>query len=173
MKVFSYTVIGLLVSFGLFTFARMVARPPPESMTKEYQEMTNEYLRVRIHSYPFPCQASSTLSRHITSRKHTADNDVCYRTKMQNQSPAYPPKATPAKVMCKASPKSPSRQHTLFRSKHHPLHRFQMNSNPATTPHCDDAECQFPFPLLFTDATATAPIERLCIRVAGAVMMGR
>jgi hypothetical protein len=26
----------------------MMARPPPATMTKEYQEMTNEYLKVRI-----------------------------------------------------------------------------------------------------------------------------
>jgi cytochrome c oxidase subunit 4 len=54
MKIFSYTVIGLIVSFGIFTFAHSMARPPPATMTKEYQEKTNEYLRVRILSYPLP-----------------------------------------------------------------------------------------------------------------------
>jgi cytochrome c oxidase subunit 4 len=47
-KVLSYTLIGVAVSFGIFAFARMMARPPPATMTKEYQEMTNEYLKVRI-----------------------------------------------------------------------------------------------------------------------------
>jgi hypothetical protein len=47
MKVFSYTVVGLLVAFGLFTFTRSMAKPPPKTMNKEYQEMTNEFLRVR------------------------------------------------------------------------------------------------------------------------------
>jgi cytochrome c oxidase subunit 4 len=60
MKIFSYTMIGLLVSFGLFAFARMMARPPPATMTKEYQEMTNEYLKVRFLLYTLP------LYSHIT-----------------------------------------------------------------------------------------------------------
>jgi cytochrome c oxidase subunit 4 len=56
-KIFGYTIIGLLISFGVFTFARMMARPPPATMTKEYQEKTNEYLRVRtpyLHSHKSP-----------------------------------------------------------------------------------------------------------------------
>lgn len=47
-KIFGYTIVGILVSLGLFTFAHIMAKPPPRSMTQEYQEMTNEYLRVRI-----------------------------------------------------------------------------------------------------------------------------
>jgi cytochrome c oxidase subunit 4 len=57
MKIFGYTIIALLVSLGLFTFTRMMARPPPATMTKEYQEMTNEYLRVR---YPLHTLTLST-----------------------------------------------------------------------------------------------------------------
>lgn len=53
LKVFAYTMIGVAASFGLFTFVRFFARGDAKTMTKEYQEATNEYLRVRIqHSFP-------------------------------------------------------------------------------------------------------------------------
>ena len=38
--------LGVGVSFVLFMLVRSQARAPPETMTKEYQEMTNEYLKV-------------------------------------------------------------------------------------------------------------------------------
>jgi len=39
--------MGVGISLGLFAIIRMFARPAPSTMTKEYQEMTNEYLKVR------------------------------------------------------------------------------------------------------------------------------
>jgi len=46
LKVFAYTMIGVAASFGVFTFVRFFARGDAKTMTKEYQEATNEYLRV-------------------------------------------------------------------------------------------------------------------------------
>lgn len=50
-KVAGYTIAGVLVSFALFAGARSFAKGPPATMTKEYQEASNEYLLVR---YPLP-----------------------------------------------------------------------------------------------------------------------
>ena len=45
---FLYTGIGLAVSAALFLAIHSLARPPPKTMTKEWQEATNEYLKVGI-----------------------------------------------------------------------------------------------------------------------------
>ncbi|KAK5171517.1 hypothetical protein LTR04_002408 [Oleoguttula sp. CCFEE 6159] len=43
--ILAYTAIGVGVSAVLFFVARYNARPAPKTMTREYQEMTNEYLK--------------------------------------------------------------------------------------------------------------------------------
>jgi cytochrome c oxidase subunit 4 len=47
-RVFLYSGIGLAISAVVFLVIHSFARPPPRSMTKEWQEATNEYLKVRI-----------------------------------------------------------------------------------------------------------------------------
>ncbi|KAK1761303.1 cytochrome c oxidase polypeptide 5, mitochondrial [Echria macrotheca] len=44
-KVAAYTFIGLAASFVIFATIRAFAGPPPASMTKEWQEASNEYLK--------------------------------------------------------------------------------------------------------------------------------
>ncbi|KEF54906.1 cytochrome c oxidase subunit 4 [Exophiala aquamarina CBS 119918] len=44
-KVFLYTMAGVGISVALFYAIHSFARPPPRSMTKEWQEATNEYLK--------------------------------------------------------------------------------------------------------------------------------
>jgi len=44
-KVLLYVVYGLLASSALFGITRYFARPPPRTMTKEWQEASNEYLK--------------------------------------------------------------------------------------------------------------------------------
>jgi len=45
MKVFGWTAVGVGVSFVVFFIIRSFAGPPPSTMTKEWQEATNEYLK--------------------------------------------------------------------------------------------------------------------------------
>jgi Cytochrome c oxidase subunit IV len=45
-QVFLYSAIGCAISVALFMFIHSFARPPPRTMTKEWQEATNEYLKV-------------------------------------------------------------------------------------------------------------------------------
>ncbi|KAK4250167.1 cytochrome c oxidase [Corynascus novoguineensis] len=46
-KVALYTAIGLGFSLLLFAGIRSFAKPPPHTMTKEWQEATNEYLKAQ------------------------------------------------------------------------------------------------------------------------------
>ena len=93
--VFTYTMAGLGVAFLLMWFARSMARPPPSTMTKEWQEQTNEYLKV----FPpiIPIFASTTLIGLCT-----------IRNKRPNQSPASHQKATRAMDRSRASQRSHS-----------------------------------------------------------------
>ncbi|KAF8468334.1 cytochrome c oxidase subunit IV family [Kalaharituber pfeilii] len=44
-KVFLYTMYGIVASAITFIAIRQFARPPPKTMTREWQEKTNEYLK--------------------------------------------------------------------------------------------------------------------------------
>ncbi|KAL2018626.1 hypothetical protein VTK56DRAFT_529 [Thermocarpiscus australiensis] len=46
-KVALYTAVGLGVSFIIFATVRSFAKPAPRTMTKEWQEATNEYLKAQ------------------------------------------------------------------------------------------------------------------------------
>lgn len=49
-RVFLYSGIGIAISVALFLVIHSFARPPPKTMTKEWQEATNEYLKVHTKS---------------------------------------------------------------------------------------------------------------------------
>ncbi|KAK0634789.1 cytochrome c oxidase subunit IV family [Bombardia bombarda] len=46
-KVALYTAVGVGLSFVIFAALRSFAKPPPSTMTKEWQEETNEYLKAQ------------------------------------------------------------------------------------------------------------------------------
>jgi cytochrome c oxidase subunit 4 len=48
-----YTGLGLAVSAAIFLAIHSFSRPPPKTMTKEWQEATNEYLKVRDLTFAF------------------------------------------------------------------------------------------------------------------------
>lgn len=66
-RVWLYTGIGVAVSAALFLLVHSFARPPPRTMTKEWQEATNEYLKVRVQ-ISFRTSEHSDLAVCFTAR---------------------------------------------------------------------------------------------------------
>ena len=64
-KIFYWTSAAVGLSVVLFVIIRMFARDPPKTMTQEYQEMTNEYLKVRAFDTTRGFQLWKTLSSRV------------------------------------------------------------------------------------------------------------
>ena len=101
--IFKYVSIAVGISFILFAFTRSMARPAPKTMNAQYQEMTNEYLRVRQKILPLISQpylfgpiASTSILLDYANVHHL------HRTKTQNRLPVSPQKATRGREWCKA-----------------------------------------------------------------------
>lgn len=91
-KVFVYTILGVVAAGALFGFTRYFAGPPPRTMNKEWQEATDEYMKV---SMPYPsqllpvCRSSAPLGqRPIHKHAHEHPTDTLYhrRRTRSNQS---------------------------------------------------------------------------------------
>lgn len=87
-KVFLYTAIGVGVSLALFATLRAFAKPAPYTMTKEWQEATNEYLKVRNRNLS-EIQLASPVTNMLLSRN---------RAKTPTPLPVSRPRATLARA---------------------------------------------------------------------------
>lgn len=93
-KVALYTAVGVLASFVIFATMRSFAGPAPSTMTKEYQEQSNEFLRVRTTLHFDPIFSSETRVSELTLS----------RPKKPNPSPVSHPRATVERVWCSRRP---------------------------------------------------------------------
>ena len=87
-RVFAYTMAGVAAAGALFAFSRYFARPPPHTMNKEYQEASDEYLKVRS-THPFGNNRDPSLDR---DEMHNVTNEhlLFHRVKMLSQSLVFP-----------------------------------------------------------------------------------
>jgi hypothetical protein len=74
-------------SLVIFLATHHMANPPPSTLTKEWEEATNEYFKVRCD------EAESRLSMLTILST--------YRRTRSNPSPAYHPQATKARARCR------------------------------------------------------------------------
>jgi hypothetical protein len=90
MQIFKYTMIGVLVSVGLFYFTRMFARGPPKTMSAEWQEASNAYMKVRFVHILLPGNSSDsrTILTPHTEREHRT-HYRCFLRRLQR--PRYGP----------------------------------------------------------------------------------
>lgn len=68
--------LGIGISCVLFVAIRMFARPAPKTMTAQYQEMSNEYLKVRhtnqhARGIALPILSSIALTRLFNQNQKT------------------------------------------------------------------------------------------------------
>lgn len=90
-KVAMYTALAVGVSFALFAGMRSFAGPAPHTMTREWQEASNEYLKVRRHP----------LNLHLTRALLTYQ----FRAKDPTPSPVSRPRATRARARSSRLPR--------------------------------------------------------------------
>ena len=84
-KVFRLTMYGVLASLAIFLATRSFARGPPRTMTKEYQEATNEYMKVcQIH--PTNGHGLIMLIQFLSGTQHRA-NHWCLQRGLRWQGP--------------------------------------------------------------------------------------
>ena len=75
-----YVMLGVGASGVLFGTARFFARGKPATMTKEYQEATNDYLKVCIHCELAGCShAVDARTRTNNVKKRNANNPPHHR----------------------------------------------------------------------------------------------
>lgn len=97
--VFRYTMLGIGVSFLIFWAIRTQARPAPRTMNAQYQEMTNEYLRVRHNHVDIEMPQAS----RAPPLNRLFSDSLYHRTKRLNLSAVYRPKVIRGREWCRAS----------------------------------------------------------------------
>lgn len=98
-RVFWGVAASVAASLGIFATVRMFAGPAPETMTKEYQEASNEFLKV---CYPTFLPVAAKEHRHPVDQWLTSSS----RTKNPTPSPVSLPRATPARAWSSLLPRA-------------------------------------------------------------------
>ena len=96
--------IGLGASFVLFYTIHSQSRPPPGTMNKEYQEMSNEYLKV-CPKHTSNLMGISFAAQLFIYLKPASELLIAFwwnRAKIPNPSPVMRLKTTRAKAWCRA-----------------------------------------------------------------------
>ena len=114
-KVFAYTAIGMSVGVVIYFATHHFAGGPPPTMTKEWQEATNKYMKVRV------TKRSTVIALMLCAYIL----DVCRRTR-SSLSLVSQAKATQDQAWCKAS--LPRRTHSN-RLQNLILRRLQLLRN--------------------------------------------
>lgn len=117
---FLYTMLGVAAAGVIFGVTRAFARGPPSTLNKEWQEATNEYVKVSIASRA--CTAlpmardsrtgETRLHRHSSSLQYT-DTFMTYRRRRLNPSLSPVTRTTRALDTCKARRNQRSKPYRL------------------------------------------------------------
>jgi hypothetical protein len=104
MKIFMYVMAAIGATGVIFGAARFFARGQPATMTKEYQEASNEYLKVckphEIHRGP---RVRRAYMRNHDIKKCDTNNTSHHRASTSSPSLVSHPRATSAPAWSRAS----------------------------------------------------------------------
>lgn len=104
MKIFMYVMVALGATGVLFGTARFFARGQPATMTKEYQEASNEYLKVcKPHDFRRDPRARGAYLRNHDIKERDTDNTSHLRALTSSPSLVSHPRATMAPAWSRAS----------------------------------------------------------------------
>jgi len=105
MKIFMYVMAAIGATGVLFGTARFFARPPPATMTKEYQEASNEYLKVCTSDEINGCVRAMTSAYTCSNDIKRRDANKTSHNRVLTPSPSLVshPRATPAPARSRAS----------------------------------------------------------------------
>lgn len=107
MKIFMYVMAAIGVTGVIFGAARYFARGKPATMTKEYQEASNEYLKVCLYCSRFGCShADGAYTRPNGFQELDANMSLHYRARTSSPSLVSRPPATSAPEWSRASPRA-------------------------------------------------------------------
>ena len=104
-----YVMAALGVTGVIFGTARFFARGTPATMTKEYQEASNEYLKVCTHCPRRRCVRIGACTRPHGFQEREANMTSHYRARTSSPSPVSHPPATAAPEWSRASPRASKR----------------------------------------------------------------
>ena len=84
--IFWYTAIAVGISGVIFFLIRSQARPAPGTMNQQYQEMTNEYLKVDNSTFPYYLNHTNLLLQNQKTEPISGVSSEGYTGKGQVQS---------------------------------------------------------------------------------------
>ena len=162
-----YVMLGVGASGVLFGTARFFARGKPATMTKEYQEASNEYLKVCIN---FGKERSRNIAITRTQcrveEEHGANLIAYYRARRSSLSPVSPPRATSVSAWSRASPRANRRATLCMRANERNVVEYPVE-RAQPPPSCSEQGCR-EFPCV--DCSRISGVERLGKRASSCIL---
>lgn len=88
-KVVTYTAIAVAAGAAIFLLTHHFGRPPPSTMTKEWQEATNEYFQVRTSSLLTIIILHLPCANHFSARRRTGSSPSLDLERRDTKAPVW------------------------------------------------------------------------------------
>jgi hypothetical protein len=162
-----YVMLGVGASGVLFGTARFFARGKPATMTKEYQEASNEYLKV---CFNLEEERGRYLAIKRVRRKvegdHDANHTSHYRARRSSLSPVCPPRAMSVSAWSRASRRANRRATLCIRANERNVVKYPVE-RAQPPPSWSEKGCR-EFPCV--DCSRISGVERLGKRASSCIL---